>query len=116
MHLYQQHCSENTPTNTPSLLNKAQCENYFKELPQWQFNANKNEIFRTFSFKNYYECLAFVNAVGWIAQQQDHHPKIEFSYNTCSVFYSTHSAGGITLFDFICAAHIDQLLNKTNNL
>jgi len=113
MPLHQQHCSENSSSKIPPLLNQEQCNHYLKEVPEWLYTKDHNEISRKFTFKNYYQCLAFVNAVAWIAHQEDHHPKIEFSYNYCYVIYSTHSAGGVTLFDFICAARIDQLLNNT---
>ena len=76
----------------------------------WQVQQEPPEINRSFKFKNYYQTMAFVNALAWIAHQEDHHPDIEFSYNRCVVHYSTHSIGGISENDFICAAKIDALL------
>ena len=67
-------------------------------------------IHQTFTFKNYYETVSFVNAVAWIANTQDHHPDIAFGYKTCTVRYTTHSVGGLSENDFICAARIDRLL------
>ncbi|HEY9150705.1 MAG TPA: 4a-hydroxytetrahydrobiopterin dehydratase, partial [Gammaproteobacteria bacterium] len=60
-------------------------------------------------FKNYYQTIAFVNALAWIANQEDHHPDLEVSYNRCTVHFSTHSIGGLSLNDFICAARLDAL-------
>ncbi len=77
-------------------------------LPGWQ--EQDGEIVKTFSFKNYYQTTAFVNAVAWLAQREDHHPEITFGYKTCTVRYSTHSIGGLSENDFICAAKIDALL------
>jgi 4a-hydroxytetrahydrobiopterin dehydratase len=54
--------------------------------------------------------MAFVNAVAWIAHQQDHHPDLEVSYKRCLVRYSTHAINGLSENDFICAAKIDALL------
>ena len=68
-----------------------------------------NEIVKTFTFKNYYETLAFINASAWVSHREDHHPDISLYYNRCVVRYSTHDAGGITLNDFICAAKLDEL-------
>ncbi len=79
-------------------------------LAGWDFE--KNEIVKTFTFKNYHETMAFVNASAWISHEQDHHPDIGLHYNRCVVHYSTHDAGGITLNDFICAAKLDQLFAK----
>ena len=66
---------------------------------------------RTFLFKNYHQTMAFVNAVAWIAHQQDHHPTIEFGYKTCRVRYKTHAIDALSINDFICAAKIDALLD-----
>ena len=67
-------------------------------------------LVKTFSFKNYYRTMAFVNAVAFIAHAEDHHPDLEVSYNKCVVRYSTHSVGGLSENDFICAAKIDALV------
>ncbi len=66
-------------------------------------------IVKIYTFANYHETLAFVNAVAWIAHRSDHHPDLEVGYNRCRVAYSTHSAGGLTDKDFANAARIDAL-------
>jgi len=76
----------------------------------WQRLESDQALEREFKFKNYYETLAFVNAVAWIAHQQDHHPDMTLSYNRCRVYYRTHSVAGLSLNDFICAALIDALI------
>jgi 4a-hydroxytetrahydrobiopterin dehydratase len=76
-------------------------------VPGWKLE--EKEIVRTFSFKNYYQTVAFVNAVAWIAHREDHHPDISFGYKTCTIRYSTHAVGGLSENDFICAAKIDAL-------
>jgi 4a-hydroxytetrahydrobiopterin dehydratase len=78
--------------------------------PDWASNADSREISRTFRFGNYYQTMAFVNALAWIAHAEDHHPDIEVGYNRCHVRYSTHAIGGLSENDFICAARIDALL------
>jgi 4a-hydroxytetrahydrobiopterin dehydratase len=80
---------------------------HLANLFDWQ--VEKNEIIKTFTFKNYHETMAFVNASAWISHLEDHHPDIGLHYNRCVVHFSTHDAGGITLNDFICAAKLDQL-------
>jgi 4a-hydroxytetrahydrobiopterin dehydratase len=67
-------------------------------------------IEKTFEFKNFHETIAFVNAVAWIAHVEDHHPDLAVSYDRCVVRYSTHSVGGISINDFICAAKVDALV------
>ena len=76
-------------------------------LPGW--SRGDNALRKTYRFPDYYRTMAFVNAVAWIANQQDHHPDLDVRYNRCGVAYSTHDAGGITLNDLICAARVDAL-------
>jgi 4a-hydroxytetrahydrobiopterin dehydratase len=47
---------------------------------------------RTFIFKNFVEALAFINQVGVIAEQQNHHPTIVNTYNKVSLQLCTHDA------------------------
>ncbi|MDH5395314.1 MAG: 4a-hydroxytetrahydrobiopterin dehydratase [Gammaproteobacteria bacterium] len=105
--LHQQHCNNKT---RPQLISKALLSTYLTELSHWTCSEDNKIISRRCQFTNYYQTLAFINAVAWIAHQENHHPDIQFSYNQCTINYTTHSANGITLFDFICAAHIEQLL------
>src|SRR5512143_1199339 len=79
------------------------------QLSGWTMNAEAKEIRRTFRFQSYYASIAFVNAVAWIAHREDHHPELTVGYNTVTVAYSTHSVGGLSDNDFICAAKIDAL-------
>jgi 4a-hydroxytetrahydrobiopterin dehydratase len=78
-----------------------------RALPGWE--SADNRLTRTFSFGNYYETMAFVNAVAYVAHRQDHHPDLSVHYNRAVVSYSTHDAGGITLNDCICAAKVQAL-------
>lgn len=82
-----------------------------KELHgDWSLSAAGDAISRGFRFGNYYETIAFVNALAWIAHREDHHPDLEVGYNRCTVRYSTHAVGGLSENDFICAAKIDALV------
>jgi 4a-hydroxytetrahydrobiopterin dehydratase len=83
-------------------------------LPQidknWQIAPDIMSIRKVFSFKNYYQTMAFVNALAWIAHQENHHPDLRVSYNQCEVTWSTHALNGLSMNDFICAAKTDKLL------
>jgi 4a-hydroxytetrahydrobiopterin dehydratase len=78
-----------------------------RSAPGWA--SDEASIARTFTFKNHYETMAFVNAVAYISHREDHHPALEVGYKTCVVRYTTHAAGGLTENDFICAAKVDAL-------
>ena len=89
-------------------LSDAQIADLLKQVPGWE--VVQDELVRTYAFRNYYESMAFVNATAWISNGEDHHPDIELGYNRVKMRYSTHSAGGLTENDFICAAKVDALL------
>jgi len=76
----------------------------------WSIDTTGKEINSSFKFRNYYQTMAFVNAMAWVAHAEDHHPDIEVGYNRCLIRYSTHSVGGLSNNDFICSAKIDALL------
>ncbi|HET6249710.1 MAG TPA: 4a-hydroxytetrahydrobiopterin dehydratase [Tepidisphaeraceae bacterium] len=95
-------------SGTSAKLSEPQIDTLLGDTPGWERSGN--EIAKTFHFKNYYETLAFVNATAWISHREDHHPDMEVGYNKVRMRYSTHSAGGLSENDFICAAKIELLL------
>lgn len=82
---------------------------FLAEVKGWQLINDNKFISRRFGFKNFYQTMAFVNAVAWIANQENHHPDLEVGYSYCVVKYQTHAVNGLTKNDFICAAKIDNL-------
>lgn len=53
--------------------------------------------------------LAYLNAVGGLAEAADHHPDVDIRWDTVTLRLSTHSAGGITEKDLQLAGQIDEL-------
>jgi len=78
-------------------------------LPLWRIE--EGQLTRDFRFPDYHRTIAFVNASAWISHAQDHHPDLAVGYDRCAVRFVTHSAGGLTDNDFICAARHDALLD-----
>lgn len=103
--LRDQHCRP----RTGAPLARAEAERLLAELHEWVLDDDAGAIHRTFHFRNYYETIAFVNALAWIAHGEDHHPDLEVGYNRCRVRYRTHSVQGLSENDYICAAKIDAL-------
>ena len=64
---------------------------------------------KAFTFVNFHETMAFVNAVAWIAHREDHHPDMALGYSRCTVRFNTHDVGGISVSDFHCAGAVDAL-------
>lgn len=88
-------------------LQPTEVENLLKQLNGW--TQSNGAIAKTYSFKNYYQTMAFLNAAAWISHREDHHPDMAVGYNSCRVAYVTHAINGLSVNDFICAAKIDKL-------
>lgn len=88
-------------------MSEAEIKSALKKVEGWTYE--KGVITRTFTFKNYRETASFVNGVVFIANTEDHHPEVTFSYKNCKVNYNTHAIKGISENDFICAAKINEL-------
>ncbi len=80
------------------------------QIPGWTLEPSAKALSRTFQFKDFYETMAFVNAIAYIAHREDHHPDLAVGYKTCGVNYHTHAIDGLSENDFICAAKIDALV------
>jgi 4a-hydroxytetrahydrobiopterin dehydratase len=107
--LASQQCRELSAENPA--LNHDEASTLLTKLdPKWHTIDNRAISF-SYAFKNYYLTMAFVNVIAQIAHQQNHHPDLQVSYNRCTVTYSTHSVGGLSINDFICAAKINAAQN-----
>ncbi len=91
-------------------MDRKAAETMLSQVEGWSLNDGATEIRRDYTFKNYYQTIAFVNALAWIAHREDHHPDIEVGYKHCLVRFSTHAIGGLSTNDFICAAKINDLV------
>ncbi|WP_243043006.1 4a-hydroxytetrahydrobiopterin dehydratase [Dyella sedimenti] len=81
-------------------------------LPGWQRTDDGKAIVKDFKFPDFHHTLGFINAVGFMANQEDHHPDLKAGYGHCQVLWSTHDVGGLSLNDFICAARVEALLER----
>lgn len=107
--LKQKHCE--SCEGIGAALNADQIQNLMPQLNNnWQVVFEGTIIKRSFKFANFYETMAFVNALAWIANQENHHPDLEIGYNYCHVNFMTHALKGLSLNDFICAAKVDALI------
>lgn len=81
-------------------------------LAGWSLAGDGDDVAieKTFRFANYDETMAFVNAVAFIANRQDHHPDLSVHYNRCVVRWNTHDVKGLSDTDFACAQQVDALL------
>jgi 4a-hydroxytetrahydrobiopterin dehydratase len=89
-------------------LNRREAQELARQVPTWRLVDSRLE--EDFSFKDFNETMQFVNRVAQIAQEEDHHPDIEISYNKVHLTLSTHKIGGLSRNDFVVAAKIERLL------
>ena len=83
---------------------------YLSEVGDWEV-VEEYKIEKQFKFKNFKEALVFVNKVGEIAEQEQHHPNINlFGWNKVKITLFTHAIKGLSVNDFIVAAKINKLL------
>ena len=86
-------------------LSNSESDKLMEQLEGWQ--RNDALISKTYHFKDYYQTMAFVNAIAWVSHREDHHPDLKVTYNSCQVDYTTHAIHGLSENDFICAAKVD---------
>ncbi|MGD9561901.1 MAG: 4a-hydroxytetrahydrobiopterin dehydratase [Pyrinomonadaceae bacterium] len=78
-----------------------------KELNGWA--AAGDAIKRRYKFENFAEALDFVNRVGTVAEELDHHPDITFGWGYADIATTTHDRGGVTDVDFELAKKINKI-------
>ena len=98
-------CEGGTPPFT-----EAQEDEYLKKVDKWSLiRDTEHKIRKQFTFKDFKEALEFVNKVGEIAEEEQHHPDIKIVYNKVKIEIFTHAVGGLSENDFILASKIDHL-------
>ena len=102
--LAQRHCQA-LEGHAP--MTSAEIQTQLAQAPGWALVDGAIE--KRYDFPDYHRTMAFVNALAWIAHREDHHPDLQVSYGHCTVRFNTHSVGGISINDFICAAQLDAL-------
>jgi 4a-hydroxytetrahydrobiopterin dehydratase len=91
-------------------LDATQIGKLLEQVTGWRFDAAAHTLSKDFRFPDFHRTLGFINAVGFIANQQDHHPDLEAGYGHCTLHWSTHDVHGLSRNDFICAARVDALM------
>jgi 4a-hydroxytetrahydrobiopterin dehydratase len=102
--LKSRHCQ---PLEGHAPMAAAEIQNHLEAAGGWTLADGAIE--KTFEFDDFHRTIGFVNALAFIANAEDHHPDLAVSYGRCTVRFNTHSVGGISINDFICAAKVDAL-------
>ena len=77
-------------------------------LPDWQHDAQRDAISRTFVFADFAQAFSFMTQIAIVAEKRDHHPEWSNVYNKVSVTLTTHDANGLTQRDIDLAQTMDK--------
>ncbi len=80
------------------------------QLPGWYLTHAGERIRKDWRMKDFLAAMKFLEAVGQIAEEDQHHPDLHLeSYRNVWIETYTHAIGGLSENDFILAAKIDTL-------
>lgn len=75
----------------------------------WSLDDEHKVISRRYTVKGFAKSVYLANVAAFLADQEGHHPDIAFGWGYCSVSFTTHDSGGLTINDFICAQKFDKM-------
>ncbi|MDA7573633.1 4a-hydroxytetrahydrobiopterin dehydratase [Candidatus Pelagibacter sp.] len=87
---------------------------YQKKVDGWNIKEDEKKIYflvKNFIFQNFKDSQNFINKVGKISENENHHPDISFGWGYAKITITTHAIQGLSENDFILAAKIDQIFN-----
>ena len=108
MKLYEKKCGP-CSDNRPS-MKEEQLIFFLNELHDDWTLIESEKIERTFSFSNFKKGLSFINQVGELAEEENHHPTVLLNWGLVKLSLWTNHIKGLSENDFILAAKIDRLL------
>src|SRR5262245_32804177 len=85
-------------------LTRKEIEPLLAQLEGWEVMGEGHHLRRTVKFPDFVKALAFVNVVGGIAEEQNHHPDLHLAWGKVMVEIWTHKIDGLTESDFVFAA------------
>jgi 4a-hydroxytetrahydrobiopterin dehydratase len=104
-----EHCVPCT-RGTPAIDESAARERH-AHVPAWTLDYPR--LRRAFRLPDFRAALAWVNRVGMLAEEEQHHPDFHLTgWNQVELVLWTHAAGGLHDNDFVLARRIDELWEK----
>lgn len=104
--LQQQHCEPCTRETPPVAGEEA--KRLHREIPGWKLEETR--LVREWRLKDFQEALALANAIGAVAEREQHHPDLHLTdHKRLRVELSTHAIHALSTNDFVLAAKIDAL-------
>jgi len=102
-------CRRDAPTVTEAEIAELQ-----PQVPEWEITEQDGikKLSRAFRFDDFAKALAFTNALGELAEEDDHHPALLTEWGRVTVTWWTHKIRGLHRNDFVMAAKADELCGR----
>jgi 4a-hydroxytetrahydrobiopterin dehydratase len=102
-------CRSDAPTVTEAEIAELQ-----PQVPEWKITEQEGikKLSRLFRFDDFANALAFTNALGELAEEEDHHPALLTEWGRVTVTWWTHKIRGLHRNDFVMAAKADELYRR----
>jgi 4a-hydroxytetrahydrobiopterin dehydratase len=96
-------CSKGTPALAPE-----EARAWHAHVPEWRLDFPR--LRREFVLPDFRAALAWINRVGMLAEEEQHHPDFHLTgWNRVELVLWTHAAGGLHDNDFVLAKRISEL-------
>ena len=98
-------CTGDTPA-----FSEAEARAHSADCPAWDLDLETPALRRRFRPKDFRAALAWINRVGMLAEEENHHPDIHLTgWNRVEFVIATHAIGGLSLPDLVLAAKMDAI-------
>lgn len=92
----------------PERLTDTEIDKALTELAGWTKAQDRSAITKSFKFKNFSQCWAFMSRIALLAEKMNHHPEWFNAYNSLDICLTTHDAGGVSPLDIEMATKIEK--------
>lgn len=100
--------ADRTWPEEPTKLADEETTALVEELSSAWHQTDEDTLIGEFQFEDFEAALEFTQAVGELAEELWHHPELYFTWGKARVTLTTHDVGGLSEYDFIMAARIDE--------
>jgi 4a-hydroxytetrahydrobiopterin dehydratase len=106
-HFFEMHCTPVRKDDPP--LSDPDIRIFAAEIPGWTVGREAEaRLERVFRFRDFAGAMAFAVRIGALAEEEDHHPRMQIEWGRVTVSWWTHRIGGLHRNDFIMAAKTDR--------
>lgn len=89
-------------------LKGKELDEYKQQLPPGWKVVDDHHLERVYKTEKYHGAVELANKLAKIADEEDHHPEIMFTWGKVEVSIYTHAVGGLSENDFIYAAKAER--------